>query len=138
MWIWRYGVRSCDRARSWVFFCFIFPTLFLFVRFCIKVRESVCASLFCLITHRLHSCDGCMLSLPYVNHFPPSQKPGLISAAFMTRLYLNATDFSIPVLSPNTHWQSKNSQCFARQKQDIQIHIVHEKHEQAVLFQIYM
>ncbi len=80
-----------------------FLTLFLFVRFCIQVRESLCVSLFCLITHRLHCCDGCMLSLPYVNHFPVSQKPGLISADFMTRLYLNAIDFSIPVLVPNTH-----------------------------------
>lgn len=124
--------------EKWVFSCFIFHssflTLFLFVTFCIQVRESLCVSLFCLITHRLHSCDGCMFSLPYVNHFPPSQKPGLISAAFMTLLYLNATDFSIPVLGPNTHWQTKNSQCFARQWQEIQIHIVHEQHEQSISF----
>lgn len=105
--------------EKWVFSCFIFHssfllTLFLFVTCCIQVRESLCVSLFCLITHRLHSCDGCMLTLPYVNHFPPSQKPGLISAAFMTQLYLNATDFSIPVLDPNTHWQTKNSNFFCK------------------------
>jgi len=50
----------------------------------------------------------------------------------MTRLYLNATDFSIPVLSPNTHWQTKNSQCLARQRQEIQTHIVFEQHEQSI------
>lgn len=125
------------RRRNGFFSSFIFHspflTLFLFVRFCINVRNSLCVSLFCLITHRLHSCDGCMLSVPYVNHFPPSQKPGLISAVFMTRLYLNATDFSIPVLSPNTLWQTKNSQCLARQKQKIQIHIVYEQHQRSKL-----
>lgn len=114
--------------EKWIFHSPFLP-VFLFVRFCINVRTSSCVSLFCLITHRLHSCDGCMLSVPYVNHFPPSQKPGLISAAFMTRLYLNATDFSIPLLSPNTHWQTKNSQCLARQRHEIQIHIMYEQHE---------
>lgn len=58
-------------------------------------RAATFAGLLCSSLNPQRSCDACALSNPHVNHFlKPSPSLCLISVACMTRLHLNAVDFS--------------------------------------------
>lgn len=94
-------IQRCEKLISFVFVCISYKIVLdqqfqklchNLTQFSLSVCLHVCACCCSVSLHALHVLRSICKPFPSL-----SPKPGLISASFMTELYLNATEFSIPL-----------------------------------------